>query len=80
MNLNSWDYYDFGKEIANMGLHELQKVYVREVEAAKVLGVQAVEILQAGGNLEETTKKFKFHEGCRCIVALAIAKQLTGIK
>lgn len=35
MNLNSWDYYDFGKEIANMGLHELQKVFIREEEAKK---------------------------------------------
>lgn len=80
MNLNSWDYYELNKEIANMKLHELQKIYIREVEAAKALGVQAVHVVEAGGNIDEISKQFKFHEESRYIVALAIAEQLTGVK
>lgn len=80
MNLNSWDYYDFGKEIANMGLHELQKVFIREEEAKKELGSMALTIACAGGDTTSVKKDFEYHDACQCIVALKIAKILTGVK
>lgn len=80
MNLNSWDYYDFGKEIANMGIHELQKVFIREEEAKKELGNMALKVTQAGGDMTDIKKDFEYHDACQCIVALKIAKLLTGVK
>jgi len=80
MDLNSWDYHDFGKEIANMGLHELQKVFIREEEAKNELGVIAVKIAGSGGDMTTIKKDFEYHDACQCIVALKIAKMLTGVK
>lgn len=80
MNLNSWDYYDFGKEIANMGLYELQKVFIREDEAKKELGSMALTITCAGGDITSVKKDFEYRDACQRIVALKIAKLLTGVK
>lgn len=40
----------------------------------------ALKVSQARGDMTDIEKDFEHHDACQCIVALKIAKILTGVK
>lgn len=79
MNLNSWDFYDLGKEMRDVNVSELLELYKRE---EKKYSDKCAEYVRSLSKLtdegkKEFEKECEFLQGCKITVALKIADTLT---